>query len=153
MCGPMAAAAAATADASAAFAVNTGMLPPRTHSRVSVRGLSMHEVGVGEELDVAGRLAHPRQQHGRVAELLLRVGMDVQDVIPERVALLWRRDDLARPELVDGREPVVVERRQPGAHLLLVAAPAVHEGLRGRVVADRQLLLPPLRAFPGAAPA
>src|SRR2546427_2786430 len=144
MCGPMAAAAAATAETSAAFAVNTDMLPPGTHSRVSVRGrsLSVHEVGVGEELDVAGRLPHPRQQHGRVAELLLRVSVDVQDVIPKRVALLRRRHDLARPEIVDRREPLVVERREPGAHLVLVEAPAVHERFRGRVVAERQLPLP-----------
>src|SRR5205807_4707608 len=141
MCGPMAAAAAATADASGAFAVTTKMLPPGAHARVSFRTRSFagEEIGVLEELDVPRRLPHPRQQDGGVAELLLRVRVNVQHVVPKRKSFGG-----SGLEIVDLREPIVVERREPPAHLLLVAPPVVDERLRGGVVADRQLLLPHL---------
>src|SRR5438132_5597251 len=141
MCGPMAAAAAATADASGAFAVTTKMLPPGAHARVSfrMRSFAGEEIGVLEELDVPRRLPHPRQQNGRVAELLLRVRMDVQQVVPERKPLLRRRAGL---EVVDLRELLVVERREPGAHLLLVAAPVIDERGGRRVIGHPQLALP-----------
>src|SRR2546428_8030488 len=134
MCGPMAAAAVATADASSAFAVNTEMLPSEANAGVSVRGRSfaVDEIGVLEELDVPRRLPHTRQQNRRVAELLLRVRMDVQHVVPERKALFRRRAGL---EIVDLRELLVVQRCEPGAHLPLVALPVVDERLRRRVVA------------------
>src|SRR6267378_6762314 len=133
MCGPMAAAAVATADASSAFAVNTEMLPSEANAGVSVRGRSfaMQEIGVLEKLDVPRRLPHPRQQNGRVAELLLRMRMDVQQVVPERKPLLRRRPRL---EVVNLSELLVVERREPGLHLLLVAAPVVDERSGRRVI-------------------
>src|SRR5437879_12121975 len=100
MWGPMAAAAAATVDASGAFAVKTKMLPSGSNPGVSVRGRSfaVNEIRVLQKLDVAGRLAHARQQHRRVAELLLGMRVDVEHVVPERIALIRGRHDRARRE-------------------------------------------------------
>src|SRR5438093_4120242 len=147
MCGPMASAAAETADASGAFAVTTKMLPPDPHPRVSnrARSFAMEEMGVLEERDVPRRLPHPGQQNGRVAELLLRVGMDVQHVVPERKPLLRRRPGLQIEDLL---QRVVVERREPRAHLLFVAPPVIDERGRGRVVGGRELLLPHVFGLP-----
>src|SRR5438309_120980 len=120
MCGPIVAAASATADASSVLVVTAVMLPVALPRPVSVRGRSLVDVvGEVEEVDVARRLAHSGQQHRRVAQLLLRMRVDVQQVVPERKAFLRRR---ARLEVVDRRELLVVESREPGAHLLLVAA-------------------------------
>src|SRR5437763_13031360 len=120
MCGPMAAAAAATADASGAFAVTTKMLPPGAHARVSfrTRSFAMEEIGVLEELDVPRRLPHPRQQNGGVAELLLRVRVDVEHVVPKRQSFGG-----SGLEIVDLREASVVGRREPGCPLVLVGPP------------------------------
>src|SRR2546430_13555835 len=99
MCGPIAAAASATADASSALTVTAAMLPSRAGWRVSVRGRSFVDVvGEIEEVDVPRRLPHPRQQDGGVAQLLLRVRMDVQQVVP-KWKLLFRRP--SRLEVVD----------------------------------------------------
>src|SRR5438445_10016200 len=118
MCGPMASAAADTADASGALAVTTKMLPPGSHARVSfrTRSFAVEEIGVLEELDVSRRLPHPRQQNGSVAELLLRVRVDVEHVVPKRKSFGG-----SGLEIGDLREPIGVERREPPAHLLLVA--------------------------------
>src|SRR6202165_663220 len=107
MCGPIAAAASATADASSVLVVTSVMLPSTARSCVSVRGRSfVNVIGVVEEVDIPRGLPHPRQQHGRVAELLLRVRMDMQHVVPEREALFGRR---ARLEIVDLLQLFVVE--------------------------------------------
>src|SRR5205814_1374185 len=96
MCGPIAAAASATENASSVLTATAVMLPSPTRSCVSVRGRSLVDViGVVEEVDISWRLPEPRQQHGGVAELLLRVCVDVQHVIPERKALFRRRTWLA----------------------------------------------------------
>src|SRR5438094_4000886 len=139
MCGPMAAAAAATADASGAFAVTTKMLPPGAHARVSfrTRSFAVEEIGVLEELDVPRRLPHPRQQNGGVAELLLRVRVDVEHVVPKRKSFGG-----SGREIVDLREPIVVEGRKPCLHLILVATPVVDKRLRRGVIAERKLFLP-----------
>src|SRR5437867_2087891 len=140
MCGPIAAAASATAVASSSRTFTAAMLPSAARSCVSVRGRSLVQVvGEVEEVDVPRRLAHPRQQHRRVAELLLRVCVDVQQVVPEWKAFFRRRAGL---EIVDLRERVVVECRKPGPHLPLVAAPVVDERGGRRVVGHPQLLLP-----------
>src|SRR6266566_7241048 len=136
MCGPIAAAAAATADASGAFALTTTtkMLPPGAHARVSfrTRSFAVEKIGVLEELDVSRRLPQPRQQNGGVAELLLRVRVDVEHVVPKRKSLGG-----SGLEIVDLREPIVVERREPGFHLVLVATPVIDKRPRRRVIAER----------------
>src|SRR6266550_1415841 len=140
MCGPIAAAASATEDASSVLTATAVMLPSPARSCVSVRGRSLVDViGVVEEVDIPWRLPEPRQQHGGVAELLLGVRVDVEHVVPERKTLLRRR---ARLEVVDLLQRVVVERREPRAHFLLVAAPMVDEVGRSRIVGGRELLLP-----------
>src|SRR5204862_6842315 len=111
MCGPIAAAASATEDASSVLTATAVMLPSSARSCVSVRGRSLVDViGVVEEVDISWRLPEARQQHGRVAELLLGVRVDVQHVVPERKALLRRR---ARLEVVDRLQLLVVECREP----------------------------------------
>src|SRR5438552_1584896 len=140
MCGPIAAAASATADASSVFIATAVMLPVSLPRAVSVRGRSLVDViGVVEEVDIPRRLPEPGQQHGRVAELLLGVRVDVQHVVPERKTLLRRR---TRLEVVDLLQLLVVERREPRPHLPLVAAPMVDERGRPRIVGRGQLLLP-----------
>src|SRR5207237_6322398 len=106
MCGPIAAAASATAVASNSRSVTAAMLPVSRPRPVSVRGRSLVDV-VGEiqKVDVPGRLPHPRQQNGRVAQLLLRVRVDVQQVVPKRKTLCRCRP---RIEVVNLREPLVV---------------------------------------------
>src|SRR5438034_10493911 len=116
MCGPIAAAASATADASSVLTVTAAMLPSHAGWRVSVRGRSLVDV-VGEiqEVDVPWRLPHPRQQDGGVAHLLLRVRVDMQQVVPKRKTLCRCRPWI---EVVDLREPLVVERGEPRPHLV-----------------------------------
>src|SRR5439155_15508233 len=145
MCGPMAAAAAATADASGAFAVTTKMLPPGAHARVSfrTRSFAVKEIGVLEELDVSRRLPHPRQQNGGIAELLLRVRMDVEHVVPKRKSFGG-----SGLEIVDLREAIVVEGREPCFHLVLVATPMIDKSPRRRVIAERKLFLPDVFGLP-----
>src|SRR5438132_2407959 len=104
MCGAIAAAASVTAVASSTRVFTSVMLPEARPSSVSVRCLSpvggacpvaavvglvaaMQIVGVVEELHVPRRVPHPCQQHRGVAELLGRVSLDVEHVVPERVAL------------------------------------------------------------------
>src|SRR2546428_907675 len=99
-------------------------------------------VGVIEELDVAGGLAHPREQHRGVAQLLLGVRVDVEDVIPKGVTLLRRGRGRARHQIELAREQVVVERREPGAHLRFVTAPVIRERRDRRVVGHGEGFLP-----------
>src|SRR5437773_6253412 len=146
MWGPIAAAALATAVASSSRSFTAAMLPVSRPRPVSVRGRSLVDV-VGEiqEVDVPWRLPHPRQQDGGVAHLLLRVRVDMQQVVPKRKTLCRCRPWI---EVVDLREPLVVERGEPRLHLVLVAAPVVDKRLRRRIVGEWQLLLPDLFGLP-----
>src|SRR5436190_5968499 len=161
MCGAIAAAASVTAVASSTRVFTSVMLPEARPSSVSVRCLSpvgracpvaavvglvapMQIVGVVEELEIPRRLAHPCEQHRYVAELLRRMRLDVEHVVPERVPLLRRRHCGARRELEYRFEPLVVQGGEPCAHLCLVAAPMLHKrDARGKVL-DREIPLPDL---------
>src|SRR4029077_8435694 len=99
MCGSIAAAASATADASSVLVVTTAMLPSRSRSRVSVRGRSLVDViGVVEEVDIPRRLPESSQKHGRVAQLLLGMRVNVEHVVPKGKPL---RRGLARLQVED----------------------------------------------------